>query len=106
MFVRVMIEMRFEETCRQVAGSVEKLSDAFGAEVELIVRGRAEDFDAIARGDDQSFTHDLAVDELAQATRAGLVVKGESFADLYRSCFVIDSDEKNGHLVIQIHPKT
>src|SRR5689334_24543451 len=96
-FVRVMIEMRLEETFRKAAGCVEKLCDAFGAELELIAGGRAENFDAIAGRDDQSFTNDVAVDELAQAHGARFVVKGESLADLYRSGFVIDSDENNGH---------
>jgi hypothetical protein len=34
---------------------------------------------------------------LAQAGGARFVVEGESLADLYRSCFVIDSDENDGH---------
>src|SRR5689334_23545275 len=97
-FIRVVIEMRLEETSRQLAGRVEKLSDAFGAELELIARGCAENFDAVAGRDDQSFTNDVTVDELTQATGARFVVKGESLADLYRSCFVIDSDENDGHL--------
>src|SRR3954452_1156881 len=89
--------MRLEETCGQVAGRVEKLGDAFGAELELIAGSRAENLDAITGRDDQSFTHDVAVDELAQPRGAGFVVEGESFADLDRSGFVIDSDENDGH---------
>src|SRR6476469_3802495 len=89
--------MRLEETRRQVTGRVEKLSDAFGAEIELIVRGCTEDLDAVAGRDDQSFAYDVAVDELAQSRGARIVVEGESFADFYRSGFVIDSDENNGH---------
>src|SRR6185437_908128 len=99
-FVRVVIQMRFEETFRKAAGRVEKLGDPFGAELELIGGGRAENFDAIAGRDDQSFTNDVAVDELAQAHGARFVVEGESLADLYRSGFVIDSDEKNRHFLI------
>src|SRR5690349_4987336 len=107
-FIGVVIEMRFEETFRQAAGRVEKLRDAFGAELELIARSCAEDLDAIAGRDDQSFTDDVTVDELAQACGARFIVEGESFADLYRSSFVIDSDEKNGHFFTQesFHAKT
>src|SRR5215813_13530053 len=94
----MVVEMCFEETGRQVAGGVEELRDAFRAELELIAGGGAENLHAIAGRDDQSFAHDVAVDELAQTTGAGFVVKGESLADLYRSCLVIDSDEKNGHM--------
>jgi hypothetical protein len=97
-FVGVVIEMRLEETRRQLAGRVEKLGDTVCAKLDLIAGCGADDFDAIASRDDQPFTHDLAVDELAQATGAGFVVERESLADLYRSGLVIDSDEKNGHL--------
>ena len=76
--------MRFQETRGQVSGRVEKLCDTFRAELDLIARGRAEDLDAIAGRDDQSFTNDVAVDELAQAGSTRFVVESESFADLYR----------------------
>src|SRR5215203_6133945 len=98
----MVVEMRLEETRRQVAGGVEELSYTCGAELELVARSCAEDLDAIAGRDDQSFTHDFAIDELAQTIDARFVIEGESLADLYRSCLMIDSDEKNGHLVTQI----
>src|SRR6185503_9756234 len=47
-FVGVAIEMCFEKTRRQVAGSVEKLRDASGAKLELLACGGAEDLDAVA----------------------------------------------------------
>jgi hypothetical protein len=74
--------MCVDKTSRQVAGRVEKLCNAFGAELELIARGCAEDLDAITGRDDQSFAYDFAVDELAQARCARIVVESESLADL------------------------
>src|ERR1043165_3204083 len=97
-FVRVVIQVRFEKTGGQVARRIEKPGNAFRAELELIAGGRTENFNTIAGRDDQSFTNDVAIDELAQAHGARFVVESESFADLYRSGFVIDSDEKNGHV--------
>ena len=80
-----------------MAGRVEELLDASGAKLEFIACGGAEDLHAVAGRNDESFTNDVAVDELAQATGTRFVVEGKSLADLYRSCFVIDSDENDGH---------
>jgi hypothetical protein len=76
-----------------MSGRVEKLLNASDAEIELVAGGGAEDLDAVASGNDQSFANHIAVDELAQSIGAHLVVEGESLADLDRSCFVIDSDK-------------
>ena len=91
------VEMLVEKAGRQATGGVEKLSDTSSAKLELVCRSCAEDLDAIASRDDQSFTQEVAVDELAQSNGARFVVEGESLADLYRSSFVIDSDENDGH---------
>src|ERR1051325_2071541 len=80
-----------------MAGRVEKLRDASKAKVELVGGGGAEDLDAVARGNNQSFTNDVAVDESAQAIGTRFVVESESLADLDRSCLVIDSDKEDGH---------
>jgi len=90
--------MCLQETGRQLARRVEKLCDSICAKLDLIGCRGADHFDAITSRDDQSFTHDVAIDELAQSAGARFVVEGESLADLYRSGLVIDSDEKNRHL--------
>src|SRR6185369_2267836 len=100
-FIRVPIKMLIEETRRQMAGRVEEVLELSRSKFQLLSRSRAENLHAITSRNDQTLAHDLAVDETAQTVRARRVVEGESFADLYRSCFVIDSDEKYGHLLNQ-----
>src|SRR5687767_2427746 len=89
--------MVLQKTRRQVAGRIEKLRYASGSQVDLVGRHRAQDLHAVAGRDDQSFTHNVAVDETAQSRRARRIVEREPFAHLDRSCLVIDSDQDYRH---------
>src|SRR6185503_126872 len=96
-FVRVTIEILIEETRGQATRRDEEVRELSRPKLQLLGRSCTENLDAVTSRNDQAFAHDLAVDEMTQTRRARLVVERESFADLYRSCFVIDSDEKYGH---------
>src|SRR5687767_3128680 len=98
-FIGMPVKMIVQKTRGQLSRRIKKLRDTSGAQIDLIVCRRAQDLDTIASRDDQSFTHHLSIDECAQSGRARRVVKREAFADLDRSCLVIDSDQDYGHVL-------